>query len=63
MGRPINRPDRGTKGVFRLRAQGWKPFNPRRKEAKSAVKIASGDTEFVSLRSLLQENESSSGTE
>lgn len=52
-----------TKGVFHLRAQGWEPFNPRRKEAKSAVKIVSGDTEFTSLRSLLQENESSSGTE
>jgi len=36
----------------------------RRKEAKSVVKIVFGDTEFVSLRSLLlQENESSSGTE
>lgn len=55
MGRPINR---DTK-IFRLRAQGWKPFNSHRKEAKSAVKIVSGDTEFVSLRSLLQENESS----
>jgi len=63
-GQPINRRDnRDTKEIFCFRAQGW-PFNPRRKEAKSVVKIVSGDTEFVSLCSLLlQENESSLGTE